>query len=62
MSELLPCPFCGGEVRLTYEGEFLRANPATEEWWANCAECGSGCTDSAKNKAEAIKAWNTRNE
>lgn len=57
MSDLKPCPFCGGEADLIdmsdeYEGEY---------WVAH--QCPSGAsteTYSYETAAEAIAAWNTR--
>lgn len=55
MTELLPCPFCGGEAtveRMGHNGYYFVA----------CA--GLNCCDSAlaDTEAEAITAWNTRAE
>ena len=55
MSELLNCPFCGGEAtveRMGHNGYYFVA----------CA--GLNCCDSAlaDTEAEAIAAWNTRSE
>lgn len=54
MSELKPCPFCGGEARFKVWG-----NVAGVE----CDRCGIGthtaCIDEYQN---AIDAWNTRAE
>ena len=52
MTELLPCPFCGGEAE---EAEMPRAMIA----WVYCPRCGaaSGYRDTEE---AAIEAWNTR--
>ena len=48
---LLPCPFCGGEARIS-------SNPST---YATCTKCGcDGPWNDDGNEAEAIAAWNTR--
>ena len=53
MSELLSCPFCGGEAELCI-------HEATGVSWVRCIECeASGGATSAK---QAIEAWNTRAE
>ena len=64
MTELLPCPFCGGEA---YEREHAFRN--THSWsMIICDDCGAsvqragldGTYDGAKQAA--IAAWNTRAE
>lgn len=51
MTELKPCPFCGGEAEL-YSGGIK---------YVLCKECLATSND-FKTEAEAIKAWNTRHE
>ena len=50
MSELKPCPHCGGE-----------AVPVTDLyfWAVRCNGCGAECGN-CKTEQEAIDAWNTR--
>ena len=52
MSELKPCPFCGGEAE-TWDG----AGP----WHVVCTECGT-IGSPCLSEAEAITAWNSRVE
>lgn len=52
MSELLKCPFCGGEAE-TWDG----AGP----WHVVCTKCGT-IGSPCLSEAEAIAAWNTRVE
>ena len=54
MSELLPCPFCGGEAskRLFYGGRY----------GVYCDSCSSRVGGLFETEAEAVAAWNTRAE
>lgn len=64
MSELKPCPFCGGEP------VFHEARQISETWFVASVSCRRGCaqivsrgmeTKTAKMANEsAIEAWNTR--
>ena len=50
--ELLPCPFCGGEV------EMLNYSP--KEWLVSCKQCSGMVEKWRETKEEAIEQWNTR--
>ena len=71
MSELKPCPFCGGEAEYyTYEQEhdlydsntlgFLETYETTEHY-VGCKEC-LAMVGTFVTKKQAIKSWNTRAE
>lgn len=57
MSELLPCPFCGGEAE-TLTAESMNGGYL---FGIMCNDCRSR-GDVYDNEAEAIAAWNTRAE
>jgi Lar family restriction alleviation protein len=54
MSELKPCPFCGGEAELQYPEE-MGDNRGT----VMCTKCYASTSDK-ENWKDAIEAWNTR--
>lgn len=54
MSDLKPCPFCGGEAE-----PFNPFGNADGTWCVLCSECASA-TGFEQTEAEAIAAWNTR--
>lgn len=61
MSELKPCPFCGGEgvVGCAYGSVY----GISDDWFIECAHCGTtniSPTRGHATEAEAIEAWNTR--
>lgn len=59
MTELLPCPFCGGEADLIDMSDAYEA----EYWVAHqCPSGASAETYSYETAAEAIAAWNNRAE
>ena len=57
MSELEPCPFCGGEAE-TLTAESMHGGNLYGVMCANCA----GRSDVYDTEAEAIAAWNSRAE
>ena len=72
MSELKPCPFCGGEIKtavITFDEKFYE--PPYEAWYLEHADiiaafeehCPIPTTDTFYDtEAEAIEAWNTRSD
>ena len=64
MSELLPCPFCGGEASV----KVLEYDDDCKVWGVFCeldleSEYSHGhFVDNYPTEAEAIEAWNTRYE
>ena len=52
MTDLLPCPFCGGEASLNKTESGLL-------WSVLCVGC-SVITDLYRTEAEVIEAWNRR--
>lgn len=70
MTELKPCPFCGGEaspngkVRYSpsYEGTWADGSKVTDAFFVNCIKCGADNRAHLghQTKAQAIAAWNTR--
>lgn len=53
MTELKPCPFCGGEAKLT--------EPYMNIYVISCGNCGVGSAIYT-NSEQAIEAWNRRVE
>jgi Lar family restriction alleviation protein len=51
-TELLPCPFCGGEGRHEPEGR-------SPGYWIQCQQCRAQSDDRGSPEM-AAKAWNTR--
>lgn len=59
MSELKPCPFCGGEyTQVRYIG-WKSPSAFDSGYRAECCDCGV-ITAAYPTKAEAAAAWNTR--
>lgn len=55
MSELLPCPFCGGEAKILTAESMHGGN-----LYGVMCDCCAGRADVYDTEAEAIEAWNTR--
>lgn len=56
MTELKPCPFCGGNGKMARD-----VTCGYETFWVFCTKCGSQA-NYGHFKAEAAAAWNTRAE
>lgn len=53
MTELKPCPFCGGENLNIRHGKYM--------WWVECLNGDCGANGGTKvHKKKAIEAWNRR--
>lgn len=53
MTDLLPCPFCGGSAETTL-------GPIPGKWGARCKDCDVWRDDREATEAEAIAIWNRR--
>jgi len=66
MTELLPCPFCGGPAEVDYDEDRHHHEGRNEEhrWAICCSGSGKSCPvapmTNCTTEAEAIKQWNTR--
>ena len=62
MAELKPCPFCGGEARISADPEATRDSQG--RLWAFTVVCDSCCATSGLTYSpdRATEAWNRRAE
>lgn len=63
MSELKPCPFCGGEAELVTEYFFSKGNYGSQVRCTQCHSWGAGPKmdrSVERQQAKAAEAWNTR--
>lgn len=61
MSELLPCPFCGGEAQVSnYETESLWSRDQATYTKVSCDECDIAFQTEPGHETQAIAAWNRR--
>lgn len=59
MSELKPCPFCGGEAEVQHQSRKLYGDVV--DWYGvYCKKPFCGFVSGQSTEAEAIAAWNTR--
>ncbi len=64
MTELKPCPFCGGNARMLRHELGIMGRSGYDWWHAiQCQRCNAavGYDDNRyRDKSDAIRAWNTR--
>ena len=60
MTELKPCPFCGGRTLLQFDYPFRR-RPGVRGCYVKCETCG-GCTGNYETIEDAQEAWNMRKD
>ena len=60
MSELKPCPFCGGEAETVRSMRSFTCESWEVFFYVLCKGCGARVEGA--DEAEAIEAWNTRHE
>lgn len=65
VSELKPCPFCGGEACKAFRSGRTGRTPVTQSRWfrgaVKCSSCGVATPEKANPEA-AVKSWNTRKQ
>jgi len=60
MSNLKPCPFCGGDAKVRKSHENFLVHPA-DCWMVQCADNDCGCgTSFESSEYKAVAAWNRR--
>lgn len=58
MTDLLPCPFCGGKPYVTQKDPYPYSYV---QWGVGCMPCSVSMSDGKMISEEiAVKAWNTR--
>lgn len=61
---LKPCPFCGGEAKLSTYYDFYKVHCNSDDCWAEVSigDAYNGVGKWYGSVAEAVDAWNTRAE
>lgn len=65
MSELLNCPFCGGEAKFVESRDsVIPGKLEVVAWKVQCSKCGASTLPNNYygDKKEAANSWNTRSE
>ncbi|MDR3845708.1 MAG: Lar family restriction alleviation protein [Eggerthellaceae bacterium] len=63
MTELKPCPFCGGEAKIRMYRTFIdEYHGIGTKYYVECSECLVNRHLGKLTENEAIEAWNTRAE
>lgn len=62
--KLLPCPFCGGEAKVSSNNMMIKGNSEMCAW-VYCKKCGARTHYERRSKREhyvrdAVNAWNAR--
>ena len=57
MTELKPCPFCGGKAEYSVYGA---GSPTNECWYVHCSGCCIGTHGDDKTKEDVTNTWNAR--
>ena len=61
MSELVPCPFCGGEPEVeTFETESLWSHNIVTYTSVGCPECDINFSTEPDHAIQAVDLWNQR--
>ena len=63
MSELKPCPFCGGEAKVVEY--WLKGIANKKHYWIECKACGvrkDNRRQGYRTRKNAVDAWNKREE
>jgi Lar family restriction alleviation protein len=59
MSDLKPCPFCGGKANLSFVPRYFKQGLSSGGWHVRCL---NGCVNQMPfmSDHDAIEAWNRR--
>ena len=60
MSELKPCPFCGGMARVIEHTFYETSDFTSHSYGVECCDCFTKSFQFYKTEEKAINAWNRR--